>query len=169
MVNFIFGEETKLKNKILNILIVLLLILVSIPGFTSGIEETTKYNIFNNPSSLPTVMGAHTVLVEKASVTWCGNCPPAVGYLDTIYSSESYDFYYVTLVNDMNPYVESRITELEVWGWPTVVFDGGYTRVTGYKENTTPYIDAITTSSSRIVADVDLDISVYWLGDAVIE
>lgn len=110
----------------------------------------------------------HTVLGEEASATWCPHCPPVVGYMDTIYSSGSYDFYYVTLVCDMNTYANARRIELGITGYPTVAFDGGYQTLVGNQGSTTPYINAINTCGARTVPDVDLGINVQWLGDAEI-
>jgi len=108
----------------------------------------------------------HTVLGEEVSATWCPHCPPVVGYMNYIYSSGSYDFYYVTLVCDMNSYANARRIELGVTGYPTVVFDGGYQTLVGNQGSTTPYINAINSCGARTVPDVDLDMSVEWLGDA---
>jgi len=69
----------------------------------------------------------HTVLAEYATATWCGYCHHAHTALKNIYASGDYPFYYVSLVRDMNPsVVDPRINnELNLYGYPTVYFDGG--------------------------------------------
>ncbi len=108
----------------------------------------------------------HTVLAEQASATWCGYCPAVIGYLDQIYTSGLYDFQYVALVNDMNSYASARISELGVTGFPTVIFDGGYTRLIGDYGSTGPYINALNNCGGRTVAQINLNLDVTWLGNA---
>jgi glutaredoxin len=110
----------------------------------------------------------HTVLAEQCTASWCPHCPPVSGYLDTIYSSGDYDFYYVALVDDKNPYARQRCNELGIGGFPTVVFDGGYRRVIGNVGSTGPYINALNICGSRSVADIDLELDIMWEGDAEI-
>ncbi|HHH80191.1 MAG TPA: hypothetical protein ENL13_04745, partial [Thermoplasmatales archaeon] len=110
----------------------------------------------------------HTILAEQGTATWCPHCPPVAGYLWSIYSSGTYDFYYVALVDDMNSDAAARNNELGLTGFPTVFFDGGYTRVVGDVGSTGPYINALNNCGSRNVADVDLDLHIEWLGSATI-
>lgn len=108
----------------------------------------------------------HTVLGEEASATWCGYCPAVVGYMSSVFYSGNYDFYYVTLVQDRNPYAAQRINELNIGAFPTVAFDGGYRRVIGDVGGTGPYISALNACGARSVADIDIAVDVTWNGNA---
>ena len=108
----------------------------------------------------------HTVLGEEASATWCPHCPAVVGYMNYIYALGTYDFYYVTLVCDMNSYAYNRAVELGLTGYPTVFFDGGYQTLVGNQGSATPYQNALDTCGARTVPNVDLGMTVQWLGDA---
>jgi len=109
----------------------------------------------------------HTVLGEYGTATWCGYCKYAHAALKNIYSSGDYQFYYVSLVRDKNPTVtDPRLfTELNLYGYPTVYFDGGYrVNVGGSTGSETVYRSSISTCSKRTVYDVDIDLDVTWLG-----
>jgi hypothetical protein len=113
----------------------------------------------------------HTVLAEEASATWCGYCPEVMAYMHQLYDSGQYDFYYITLLDPQGTgqsWPAQRITELGVTGYPTVVFDGGYSRIVGAGHGLQAYITAINNCGARTVADIDLTIGVTWEGDAVI-
>jgi hypothetical protein len=113
----------------------------------------------------------HTVLAEEASATWCGYCPEVMAYMHQLYDSGSYDFYYVTLLDPQGtgqPWPSYRISELGVTGYPTVVFDGGYSRLVGAGHGLQAYINSLNNCGARTVADIDLSLSVSWDGDAVI-
>jgi len=58
----------------------------------------------------------HTVIGEYVTTTSCGYCPTASSQLYSIYNSEDYEFYYITLVADMNSKIYSRVTELGTTG-----------------------------------------------------
>ncbi|TKJ39698.1 hypothetical protein CEE37_10490 [candidate division LCP-89 bacterium B3_LCP] len=111
----------------------------------------------------------HTVLVEEATATWCGYCPSHVSALDEMYSSGLYDFYYVTLVTDMNTYAYNRVIgELGVGGYPTSLGDGGYQQVVGWVPNSSSMINMVNNCGNRAVADIDLNLGVTWDGNAQI-
>jgi len=109
----------------------------------------------------------HTVLAEYGTATWCGYCPYAHTALKNIYASGDYPFYYVSLVRDKNiPVCDPRLfNELNLYGYPTVWFDGGYrVNVGGSTSNEAQFRSSISSSGSRDVFDVDIDLYVTWLG-----
>jgi hypothetical protein len=109
----------------------------------------------------------HNVLVEYGTTRTCPYCPAVSGYLNDLYNSGEYDFYFVTLNTDCETLANSRYWELPAGGYvPTVWFDGGYSYLIGDQGSKTPYIDGITSAGARNVADIDLELSVEWLGDA---
>ena len=109
----------------------------------------------------------HTVLAEYGTATWCGYCNYAHAGLKNIYASGDYEFYYVSLVRDKNPtVVDPRLfSELNLYGYPTVYFDGGYrVNVGGSTGSESVYRSSISTCSKRSVYDVDINLDVTWLG-----
>ena len=158
----LFAVVNNMKKTPISLLIVAILVFST--ALSIGIDKEAT------PSPDGSVGGTreytHTVLGEEGSGTWCPHCPPVVGYMHTIYDSGSYDFYYVTLVEDKNSYANARLGELGLTGYPTVFFDGGYQTIVGNVGSTGPYINALNTCGARTVPNVDLDMSVQWLRGA---
>jgi len=140
----------------------IIVILVFSTALSIGISNNTPGNhSLGGPRDY-----THTVLGEEASATWCQYCPAVVGYMNYIYALGTYDFYYVTLVCDMNTYAYNRALELGLTGYPTVFFDGGYQTLVGNQGSPTPYQNTLDTCGARTVPNVDMDMTVQWLGDA---
>ncbi len=128
-------------------------------------NQKENYEIMSNDFS-------HAVFTEYATTTWCSNCPPASGGLYKLFSSEEYDFHYVTLISDVNPNARNR-----TWNGffnvaiPAVYVDGGFSNLIGSagSVNATAalYEDLIAESGERSdVADVSIDSSATWDGNA---
>jgi len=125
------------------------------------IEENTPMNVLNEFT--------HTVLAEYATTTTCGYCPTASNQLYSIYNSEDYDFYYVSLVADANYKIYDRVKELGIVGVPDVYFDGGYRNELGAKPDEQPYRNAIVQCGEREVPDIDVEVSVGWQGNSILK
>ena len=109
----------------------------------------------------------HTVFAEDGTATWCGYCHYAREALDKIFTSGDYPFYYVCMVDDKNIYAAQRNVQYDVYGFPTVWFDGGYkVAVGGGTGNEAQYRSYITQCGSRTVANIDINLNVEWLGNA---
>ncbi len=112
----------------------------------------------------------HTIFAEYATTTWCGYCKYAHAALKNIYASELYPFYYVILVRDVNEHAADRIfDELNIYGYPTVFFDGGYRVDVGsgsVPSAEAKYIESIDSCGNRPVSDIDLALDVTWHGNA---
>jgi len=114
---------------------------------------------------------AHTVFVELKAATNCGYCP----YQEDALTELSGDYEFVLLACSSysgpvgyNDDVEDRIDEINTGtGFPTSYYDGGYQEVVGGGTGSQSSMqNALNTCAARTVADVDLDLSAYWLGDA---
>jgi hypothetical protein len=83
------------------------------------------------------------------------------------------DFVYVSLVDDKCTHAASRVDEFNLYGFPTMYFDGGYqVRVGAYSDTTTQqswYETAIIQSGNRAVNDIDLTVTADWVGDATMD
>ena len=87
-----------------------------------------KENISNETNNKSTSERAtHTVLGEYGTATWCGYCKYAHGALKELYAEGNLDFYYVSLVCDMNSIAYSHVVnDYNLYGYPTTWWDGGY-------------------------------------------
>ncbi len=108
----------------------------------------------------------HGVFIEQATATNCGYCPYAGGRLRSIKGSGDYPMYYVALVNDKNPLAAARINQFNLYGFPTVYFDGGHGTVVGSGDfNETSYRNAIEAAGGRAgVPDLDMTLETEWVG-----
>ena len=114
----------------------------------------------------------HTALGEYATASWCGPCKFAHGALKELYAEGNLDFYYVSLVCDKNTVANARKNEYNLYGYPTLWWDGGDEvdvgagSIPGAK---TAYTSSINTCSARTVEDVDITLSATWFGDTGID
>jgi PKD repeat protein len=144
-------KNNNLLRKSLVIGISLIFVVVNMSTLVKS-DDTTNSTTF-----------AHTVLGEQCTATWCVHCPSASYYLNQVYNM-GYDFEYVALVQDKNPYANSRIGELGIPGYPTVCFDGDYIEVVGHQYSPDNFINAINTCGARTVADISLNLHAFWMG-----
>ena len=109
----------------------------------------------------------HTVFVEHATLTFNYNCVNVSSRLYDIYNSGDLDFNYVTLIADwgfnLPPTIKDRLDELNNEVAPTVYFDGAYSHMIG-ERNEQEYRDAITQAGERETPDINIDLSIEWLG-----
>jgi thiol-disulfide isomerase/thioredoxin len=112
----------------------------------------------------------HTVFAEFGTATWCGFCKYAHAALKNVYASGLYPFYYVTLVRDVNTHAKDRLfNDYNIYGYPTVFFDGGYRVDVG--SGSVPsaeekYIASIDTCGMRPVPDIEVILLVGWMENA---
>ncbi|UCF11610.1 MAG: hypothetical protein JSW06_06045 [Thermoplasmatales archaeon] len=119
--------------------------------------------------SSATLESTHTVLIEYVGQTTCGYCPTASNQLSSIYAAGDLDFYYVSMMVDVNRRVYPRVQELGVTGTPDVYFDGGYRNINGAQGDEQPYRNAIIQSGEREVPDVDIDVDVQLMGGGTLK
>ncbi|MBE3137721.1 MAG: PKD domain-containing protein [Thermoplasmata archaeon] len=111
----------------------------------------------------------HTVFAEYGTATWCGYCKYAHGALMNIFKNEWFPFYYVSMVDDKNTHAAARIDQYNIYGFPTVFFDGGYKVNVGAGSipgAQTTYNTSINQCGLRTVPNIDVVLSVNWLGNA---
>jgi len=93
---------------------------------------------------------SHTVFIEEGTATWCENCPDASGNLYDIYHSGNYNFYYISMIEDMSSKAKSRLYDnYNIYGFPTVYIDGGYRVFVGGGDKKSAYEVAIKEAASR--------------------
>jgi len=112
----------------------------------------------------------HSVFVEAAVTTGCGYCPRTRNALAQIHADYDYPFFYTAMVVDANDKASNRMyNEYNLAFLPTCYGDGGLANVYfGYVE-LEPYLEMIETAGARVVPDLDLAVSLNWLGNGALE
>ena len=99
----------------------------------------------------------HTVFIEEGTATWCPNCPDVAGVLYEIYNSGNYNFYYVSMIEDMNSKAKNRLYDnYNIYGFPTVYIDGGYKVFVGGGDKKSIYEAAIKQAQIRAVPKIKI-------------
>lgn len=112
----------------------------------------------------------HTVFIEEATSTWCPHCPAMANALNNIYKSGEYPFYFVAMIADKVDDAKNRLVEdYNLYGYPSAFIDGGYKVMVGGSSNENQYISRIMSSGSRDVHEMDLTLSVGWIGNGDID
>lgn len=150
------------------VMICIVVIMMLVPMASASNLLSTNKIVVKTPVNVYKEDFTHTVFVEYASTTTCGYCPTASSQLYSIYTSGDYNFYYVSLVANMNNKAYQRVKQLGVTGVPDVYFDGGYRRLLGAQTDETPYRNAIVQCGERTVPNIDMEASVKWIGSAIL-
>ncbi|MFH1373715.1 MAG: PKD domain-containing protein [bacterium] len=110
----------------------------------------------------------HTVFVIDHSTTWCPNCPTTSYYLNSVYNSGNYNFFFTTMVSDRNPKADVWLDSLYNSKYiPTCYNDGGYDVLIGGVSPHTPYQNMVNYCAARAVEDVGVILHVEWPDTAV--
>ena len=144
-----------------------LALILIMPMIGASEKFSTESTEIIDPSA--TFESTHTVLIEYVGQTTCGYCPTASNQLSSIYAAGDLDFYYVSMIVDVNRRVYPRVQELGVTGTPDVYFDGGYRNINGAQVDEQPYRNAIIQSGEREVPDIDIDVDVQWIGGGTLK
>jgi len=151
-----------MRRIIIGVLISMLVLSSGMGAFTSA--TTQKKSI--DPE--PIADYSHNVLGEFFTLTTCVPCKYSHTALKNIYAAGWHPFYYVTYVSDKNNNSNQRKNELNVYGSPTEVWDGGYKYNIGGSGETETEMEKFNISiiqcGARTVKDIDIDMDVEWLG-----
>jgi len=104
----------------------------------------------------------HYVFVEEGTETDCKSCPVVANILHELYKSGKYNFYYVSLVSDKSSEAQTRLSNYDIYGFPTVFIDGGYEVIVGGSSSKSKYERAIINASSRDVPDIQVTVSAKY-------
>ncbi len=112
----------------------------------------------------------HTMFAELGTELPCSNCHVAREALHKVFTSNDYPLYYVSLVDFVDTAAINRIDEYNIYGYPTVWFDGGYrVEVGGLPDAETYYRQHLNTCGARAVPNIEVNLTAAWLGDAQID
>jgi len=160
-------------NKKIKIIFILILIdiLVMSSVFVSG--KTIKFSTYFEKDRIESDLlfsktGNHPVLVEFFTNS---NQPDSVITSTQLYdlyselypySSKSCDFYYVTMLTDINNNAMLRAKELGITSYPTVIFDGGYSNLIGVQDSKIHYYNYILDAASKDVSNIQMVLDATW-------
>jgi len=140
-----------------------------------SIDGSSYYTIMVKNTPLPPSDDNHTndgngdniqnysrfVFIELGTKIVCSECPKISIILNEIYNSGDYPFYYVSLPQD-NPKALARINDYNIWGYPTVYIDGGYSTLVGSSIQKSDFEKNITTAAERTTPDIFIRTTARW-------
>ena len=101
------------------------------------------------------------VFIELGTKIVCSECPKISIILNELYNSGDYPFYYVSLPQD-NPKALNRINDYNIWGYPTVYIDGGYSTLVGSNIQKSDFEKNITAAVERTTPDISIWTNAHW-------
>lgn len=122
----------------------------------------TAYNFINETYT-------HSVFAEEGTATWCPYCPSVGNALSEAYYQYDVPFYFVALISDMNPTAADRLSELNLYAYPSVFFDGGYKVSVGGGGSGASFANRIMNYAQQNVHKLNLSVSVEYVGDGDLE
>jgi len=159
-------------KKIIPILIIGIFFLSSFGAVAARNElKLNNFEFNENEQNTLGAKGTHYAFGEYGTATTCGYCKYAHGALKELYQEGQHDFYYVSLICNKNTKAATRASEYNLYGYPTVWWDGGYKvnvgagSIPGAKS---AYKSSINSCLNRDVEDIDIDLSATWLGSTKI-
>jgi thiol-disulfide isomerase/thioredoxin len=103
----------------------------------------------------------HKVLVEEGTATWCPYCPAMATALYSVYTAGDCKFNFIALIDDQSPGASTRLrSELNIYGFPTAYFDGGFRVLVGGDSNPNSYRTRIKAAGARDAHDLNMTLSV---------
>jgi len=118
----------------------------------------------------------HTVLVEEATAQYCPYCPAMAEALNSIYESDDYPFYFLALItknhqgNTINSVaLDYLVNNYNLYAYPSAFFDGGKKVLVGGYDDESYYRTRIEQCGKADVHGMDLNVSVVWNGNGVID
>jgi glutaredoxin len=116
----------------------------------------------NNNGNENDFVSEHIVFIEEGTATTCKPCTEVAKILKELYETENYQFYYVSIVSDVNTKAEERLyNDYNVMGVPTVFFDSGYNVIMGARTKS-DFENLISDTASRKVQNLDINVSSKW-------
>lgn len=157
-------------GKIITILVCMLMLSTvagSLPSNDTAIKQS------ENETESSNMAYSHDILGEFFTLTTCVPCKYSHRALINLYKGNYHPFEYITMVYDEqefggNKWAKQRHGELNVEASPTVMWDGPFKEDKGSKEDIEEDMEdfnvSIIACGNRNVKDIDLNLSVEWLG-----
>ena len=137
--------------------------------FTIHYVDATAHATPGNPGSdAPSANSTHAVFVEEGTSITCPNCPYVRAALKSIYASGNYNFHYAAMITDKGAY-GYMTNNYNLTYVPSCYFDGGDDILIGGYSQESYYTDRLLNSGQREVPDLNLSVSMAYLGNYQIE
>ncbi len=137
--------------------------------FTIHNVDAAAHATPGNPGSDgPSANSTHTVFIEEGTSQTCPNCPYVRAALKSLYESGDYNFLYSAMITDKGAY-SYMVNNYNLTYVPSCYFDGGDDILVGGYSQESYYTDRLLSSGQREVPDLDLEVSMSYLGDYQIE
>ncbi len=103
------------------------------------------------------------ILVEEGTAGWCTNCPTVAAIIHETYEKKGIPFYYVSLVDNENTKASGRLNDdLNIYGFPTVYIDGGYSVIMGSSEFESTFEQKLFEAQTRSAPKIRINITSSW-------
>jgi hypothetical protein len=103
----------------------------------------------------------HFTFIEAGTTVCCKACAQVHIYLDEFYESRKYPFYYVSMPIE-NDKAADYLNNYNIYGYPTVYFDGGYEVIMGATDWESKFEEKISAAISRNVPQVLVNVTGVW-------
>ncbi|MBS3778729.1 MAG: hypothetical protein KGY50_05520, partial [Candidatus Thermoplasmatota archaeon] len=120
-------------------------------------------NVLKQSTSDENVTINRAVFIEEATATWCSNCPEAAEIIHDSYTDQTVPFYYVSMVEDKNEEAKNRLeNEFNIYGYPTVYFDGGYKTIVGAQNIIDNFDSTLNQAANRPAPKIKITVESTW-------
>ena len=134
------------------------------------VDATAEASSGETGSDVAALGYTHTVLIEKATRVGCVNCPVTAAVLNSLYEGGQYNFTYISMVYQSSPEAYGQVVvDYNLQYVPTCYFDGGRTIYIGGSYAESSYTTPMNVAGQRDAADVDLDVTMTWLGGTTLQ
>jgi len=130
-----------------------------------SIDGSTFYTItvLKNRDPDENITLNRAVFIEKATATWCSNCPEVAEKIHQAYTSQDIPFYYVSMVEDKNQKAKNRLeNDYKIFGYPTAYIDGGYKVLVGSESIPNDFNSALQQAANRPAARIQITLQSEW-------
>jgi hypothetical protein len=97
------------------------------------------------------------VFIEVGTRIVCSECPKIAALLDQMYKSVTFPFYYVNLPSTAT-LATDRLKQYDIYGYPTLYFDGGYRVLISSSVQKTNIAQAISDALARPAPKISLNL-----------
>ncbi len=125
------------------------------------LDNDNNYNNSGENNSNDDIDITHYIFVEAGTTVCCQSCAQVHIFLDEFYESGQYPFYYVSMPIQNNKAAD-YLTNYNIYGYPTIYFDGGYEVIMGAGDWNSIFREKISSTLSRNVSKVLVNVTAVW-------
>lgn len=130
---------------------------------TDGSSYYTIIVLENNTNNDEEWNQTRYIFVEEGTAGWCSNCPAVANRIHELFESQAIPFYYATMVDDENNKAHNRLyNDLNIYGFPTVYIDGGYTVIMGSGDFESTFEQRLLDAQARSTQKIGINLTSVW-------